>query len=258
MNNRLVLLISVCLCLVACQEKIDIDLNSKSPKVVIEANMPSQGQSAFVLLSQTSNYNDTSYFKGLSGAVVTISDGAGVVDTLQEAFTGFYTAVGVYAQAGETYRLKVEVNGATYEAVSEAHPPVPLDSVYGYIGGFNNDTKRVGSTFFDPKDTVNYYKADIFVNGKLRPGNHITNDQFTDGQKRTINFRVDDPGFESGDTVDIYLESIDKNVYQYFYTLSVNTSSQSASPANPVSNISNGALGYFNAYTSSTKRLIYP
>jgi hypothetical protein len=49
------------------------------------------------------------------------------------------------------------------------------------------------------------------------------------------------------------MNCVDKNVYDYFFTLSGvtgNNGFQTATPANPVSNISNGALGYFSAHTT--------
>jgi hypothetical protein len=50
------------------------------------------------------------------------------------------------------------------------------------------------------------------------------------------------------DTVQMELDAIDRPVYDYFYTLNQSTlNGQSAAPANPVSNFSNNALGYFCA-----------
>ena len=51
---------------------------------------------------------------------------------------------------------------------------------------------------------------------------------------------------KKGDIVTVWLESVDKGVYDYFRTAG-REDGQSASPSNPVSNISNGALGYFSA-----------
>jgi len=47
----------------------------------------------------------------------------------------------------------------------------------------------------------------------------------------------------------------DAAVYKYWYSLNdgATGTGQSASPANPVTNISGGALGYFSAQTVRTK-----
>lgn len=62
-------------------------------------------------------------------------------------------------------------------------------------------------------------------------------------------------GLKTGDSVYVILECIDENVYDYFRTAGGDMSN-SASPANPISNISNGALGYFNACTIRSESLV--
>jgi hypothetical protein len=61
---------------------------------------------------------------------------------------------------------------------------------------------------------------------------------------------------KKGDTVTVWLETIDKGVFDYFRTAG-SESGRNASPANPVSNISNGALGYFNASSVRKGSIIY-
>jgi len=48
------------------------------------------------------------------------------------------------------------------------------------------------------------------------------------------------------------MQCVDKKVFTYWYSLSQqggNGFANSATPSNPTSNISNGALGYFSAHT---------
>jgi hypothetical protein len=62
----------------------------------------------------------------------------------------------------------------------------------------------------------------------------------------------EDTKIERGDLVTVWLESIDKNVYDYFRTAGQD-GSQSATPSNPISNISPSVLGYFNACSVTKK-----
>jgi hypothetical protein len=53
--------------------------------------------------------------------------------------------------------------------------------------------------------------------------------------------------------------SIDKNVYQYFYELQQLLQANpfnEATPSNPDTNLTGGALGYFSAHTIETKQKI--
>ena len=64
--------------------------------------------------------------------------------------------------------------------------------------------------------------------------------------------------FDVGDTVTYELISLDKGAYEYFNSLQelVNVNPGSAAPSNPVSNFSNGALGYFSAWSSDSKTIV--
>ncbi len=64
----------------------------------------------------------------------------------------------------------------------------------------------------------------------------------------------------TGDTITVSLLSIDQATYNYFNQLNDILISDRAptalSPANPTSNISNGSLGYFAAYTVDTRSIV--
>jgi hypothetical protein len=68
--------------------------------------------------------------------------------------------------------------------------------------------------------------------------------------------------FSTGDTVWVDLLSIDKASYDYFNTLNniltSDRSPTSLAPANPNTNLTNGALGYFAAYSISSRMIILP
>ena len=66
--------------------------------------------------------------------------------------------------------------------------------------------------------------------------------------------------FNPGDTVWVDLLSIDKASYDYFNTLNniltSDRSPTSLAPANPNTNLTNGALGYFAAYSVDSRMII--
>ena len=68
--------------------------------------------------------------------------------------------------------------------------------------------------------------------------------------------------FTTGDTVRVDLLSIDKASYDCFNTLNdiltSDRSPTSLAPANPNTNLTNGALGYFAAYSISSKMVVLP
>ena len=56
----------------------------------------------------------------------------------------------------------------------------------------------------------------------------------------------------------IEIDHIDEKVYNYWFSLSQNVNDATAAPANPVTNLSNGALGYFSAFSRSSVEGIVP
>ena len=112
----------------------------------------------------------------------------------------------------------------------------------------------------DPADTINYYRLVEFVNSGQQDNFDVTNDKLNDGKEISYSFMQrgnDNKKLETGDYVTIWLESIDKGVYEYFREAG-REGGQSASPANPTSNINNGALGYFNACSVSEESIVVP
>lgn len=259
---RLLTLVAMGFSFAACEEEIDLPLKDAEPKIVIEGNIYDTGDPWLVLVQETTPFKDQVLFNGLADAVVTITDGNNHTDTLLPASSlgieidGVYGLLGRSTVAGQTYTLRVFVKDQLFESTSTVFPATPIDSLYAMSNGFD-DALRVTFDYRDPVGVPNYYKADVVVNGAPYSSNERSDDKFTDGIKKTVMFR-DFDDLKTGDTIDVYFKSVDFNVYQYFYTLAENTSFVSAAPSNPISNISNGALGYFNASSVTKRRLIFP
>ena len=66
----------------SCTKVINVDLNSASPQIVVQANLPNQSAGDTVQLNQTVNFSDLNSFPAITGALVTINDNAGNSDTL--------------------------------------------------------------------------------------------------------------------------------------------------------------------------------
>jgi len=96
------------------------------------------------------------------------------------------------------------------------------------------------------------------VNGKQIPGFSVFNNNSNLIERISFSFMTTNstPKVVKGDVIDVWLEMIDKGVFEYFRTANRN-GGRSASPANPVSNISNGALGYFSACSVRKKTFTY-
>ena len=241
----------------SCQKEIQIDLNSAEPKMVIEAEISDQPASCRVKLTRTVNFSESNIFPAVSGAVVFLSDNLGNSELLNESSPGIYTSPTLQGVPGRVYTLIISDAGKEYSAVSTLNFPVSIDTLTVEKSFFGNE-RFVNVGFLDPAGIENQYRFIKTTNGIVEKSIYITNDYLQDGNYSAMPLFSGD-NLVKGDSVTISLQSIDKGVYEYFRTLSLlNGGDPSASPANPLSNVTNGALGYFNAYAVRTETTVVP
>jgi len=118
---------------------------------------------------------------------------------------------------------------------------------------------RILLYFSDPPGEENFYRVKVHKNGELlnEVGDLIVfDDNRLDG--KGIQVRLRGQLFDKGDTATVQLLTIDKNTWRYFTTFRemANLNPGSPAPANPSSNFSNGALGYFSAWSADEKEII--
>lgn len=256
----IILIISVSWICTSCRKVIDLDLNSSNPEIVIEGNV-SNGPGPYVVqLTKTINFDETNNFPPVNGAVVTIRDNIGNTDILTEGPTGVYKTTSLTGVPGRNYFLEVNAAGKLYQSSSTMFTPVTIDELtvdsftFGAVAN-----KYINVKFRDPEGVKNFYRIIEIINGDTLDIINVGSDRFSDGLEIVAAvFSDEDPKLKSGDEVEILLMSIDENVYNYLNELSdvLNGGGQSAAPANPTSNISNNALGYFSAHSISSSTII--
>jgi hypothetical protein len=249
------------LALSACKKVIQVDLNNSIPQIVIEGEITNTAGPYLVKISKSVNFSASNTFPPVSGAIVLMTDSNnGLVAHMTETSPGTYSG-NVYGGVPlHTYKLSVTVEGKEYTASSTMPQPVTLDSVT-FVQNFDFNNKSVINAvvnFQDPPGRVNYYQFTEEVNNVAVPDFLVFEDRLSDGRYIQQTLFNDTSRMRTDDTLSLKMYSVDKNIYQYFFTLREVTGSnsfRSSTPANPVSNISNGALGYFSAHTVTKKRL---
>lgn len=242
----------------SCEKEIDVELNSVPPRMVIEG-IVKQDQLATVRVTQTIDFSNNEGYPNLKGATVTISDNAGNSEILEQNEKGWYTAKELRGVIGRTYTMSVIYDGEEYISTSQMPPQVPIDSIT-MIKVPVMDYAFPVVNFRDPAGEDNqYYRAVIFINGKQHPDvmEFVQSAEFSDGGYFNMGLQVytndsDTDPINKGDEITVEFQCIDKGTYTFFLTLS----SIGQSPTNAISNISNGALGYFSACTTEQKTII--
>lgn len=247
----------------SCEKVIDVNLDSSANQIVIEGNITNQQGEQAIKISQSVPYTDSNVYPAVTGATVRVTDDAGGSWIFNEAQPGNYTIGSLKGVPGHTYTLHVDVNDIAYTAISTMPEPVTLDSLSLDILTFGGEeNKQVQVHFKDPIDQVNQYLYIMKINGVQAKSIFVENDRLTNGNDITsLLFYIsenDDEELKTGDEVEIEMQSIDKNIFTYWFTLSQQTQNGpggGVTPGNPPSNINNNALGYFSAHTTGKKTL---
>jgi len=247
----------------SCEKVIEFDLADSKSIIVIEATITSNREPFTVLVSKTSPYFGTASSELVSGATVSVRIENGKPRYFKELSPGIYRLEKTFAQANYWYIIDVEYNGVTYSARSFLNEPVPIaDFSLSHFDGFGifDSGYKVNCFIRDPVGIENYYRIKIYVNGLpiVDEGEiNLYSDKLFDG--KLIGLVQRSAVFKETDSILVELQAIDKATYDYFSTLESISGIeiiQSASPANPISNFNNGALGYFSAYSYDRKPLI--
>lgn len=259
MKRKSFLLIFIAIVVMSsCEKVIDVELNDTEKKYVIEGVLTDREGSSRVTITRTKNMDEDNAFEGISGAEVRIEDERGQSTIFHEGSPGIYQG-DLTGVPGESYTLKVNIVGTVYTAVSHMPLPVSLDSLYisesDMMGGKD---KLANVVLKDPEGRGNAYRFVQFINDKKSKNIFIQNDDLSDGRMITANLLTRNSAIRQGDSVSVEMQCIDPAVYKYWFSLRKGSTgeNENATPANPVSNISGGALGYFSAHTIRTKSIV--
>lgn len=249
-------LLILCIALTSCEKVVEVDLNAADPQYVIEGIVTNVSRPNQVRVSQTKAFNADNDFEGISHAEVVLSDDLGNRERLAHADSGIYIGDDISGVPGRTYSLSVTLEGETFTATSTMPQPVHFRGVYAdSLAIFGEKMRFPRVAYNDPAGIDNYYRHVLYINGQKRNPIYVSSDELYDGEYMERALRFGEPGDILGkdDTVTVEMQTIDEAVYEYFSTLSQTINRSAASPANPESNISGGALGYFSAHTVQTR-----
>ncbi len=253
------IIILAALFLIGCEREIDIDLNTSNPRFVIEGMISTAIGESIVSISKTLNFDETIPFPDISGALVTVTDNTiNQTDTLAETSAGKYSKLVLVGIEGHSYTLTVKIGEKMFTAVSTIPYQVQLDSLVQENlarkrSGGDGTLIRITPRYTDPSAYDNHYQFIVTKNDILLNDIFIRNDVGFNGSSASRPLRV---RADRNDVIKVAMQDIDKAAYNYFFGLNENLNQSSATPANPTSNISNGALGYFKGHTSQVKTMV--
>lgn len=250
--------ISILFLFFSCQEVVDVDLDTASPKLVIEANIFWQkgttGNNQRIKLTTTTNYYATT-FPVVSGAVVNVKSGTSVFSFVEVPNTGIYECKNFVPEYNKTYTLEVVANGQTYSATETMTTVAPITKfVQKNDSGFAGDEIEVKAYYNDPSAEENYYLYNYLYTNSKKPEYYVSKDEFYNGNEFFSRSNKED--LKKGDVISINHIGISKQYFNYLSILIEIAGSSGGGPFSTPSatvkgnivnktNFDNYPLGYF-------------
>lgn len=256
-----------------CTEYIDLDLETTSRRLVVDGSFSNERQLHYLRLSESIPFFSDSVSPPVSGAHVVISDGYNS-EQLTEAteMSGFYLLENEFVgNPGNHYELTIsgvdiddDGEEENYRAVSYMPDVVGPDSIE-LVYDPQWEVWKVLLYANDPPETRDYYLFRILINGTLVSDNmseyNAVSDRFFDNGRaegvwvQSINANSEAEALEEGDVVSLQMCGITEAYYDFVQGVQRENRGQyplfSGPPANAPGNITNGALGFFAAFSVS-------
>jgi hypothetical protein len=249
----------------SCRKPIDLILDSTYTRLVVEGSITDQAKAHRVILTLSSDYLTDRPPTPVTGAIVTIHDGANTF-LLTETEPGIYeTDPTVQGVPGRRYTLIVKGVDIDNDGVMEEYtasdllkPTMVLDSIVAELQQpvVNPPLYRVRGWGQEPPTPDDCYQWLYYLNGVLQTDTLnktlFADDTFVNGSYLPGLFMFFDVKGSPGDTLLVETRSLTREYYTFLVTFMLETvwnqGGGSGPPANIKGNISNGALGYFSAH----------
>lgn len=255
----------------SCTEKINVDLGTTYTRLVVDGGIATDTMRYEVNLTKTSDYFYNEPAPRVTGAIVKITDGSSTYP-LVETSPGVYSTESKFAaKIGSTYSLSVDLaepieNRQHYEGSCEVMQVARLDSIQiAFEPDFGDNGFWLINAFAqEPGDQVNYYMFKYYRNDTLMSDTitkvTVSDDRYFNGSY--INglsvMYINNSDFwetlHTGDKITLQMSGITREYYDFISQVQIagiNIPFFTGPPANVLSNIDNGAVGFFAAYSNS-------
>jgi hypothetical protein len=208
--------------LTSCEEVVNVDLDTASPKLVVDASINweqgSDGAQQKIKLTTTTSYY-SSTVPTVSGATVSVKNSTNTVfNFIEVPNTGEYVCTNFVPQLDEVYTLTVISKGQTYTATETLKSVAPISEiVQNNEGGITGDQVEIKTFFNDPDVEENYYMFKYKYSNKTKLDYQVSDDRFFQGN---LFFSLsNNEDLSAGDQISVTHYGVSKTYYNYMNIL---------------------------------------
>lgn len=255
----------------SCDVPVKIDLKQTEPKVVIEGLLTNRPGQQYVKVSKTAGFYGTSKGTGLATATVSVTDDAGNDYTFKHDANSlgyYFPETPFVGEIGKTYHLTVLVDGQAYEAEDKLLSVIPIDKLEYKVDEDEQEDPEEGGKFIEalifakePQETKDYYLFKFYRNDSLM-FDVDTDVYFSDDELLAENIDgVESPIYYGiGDKAKVEAYSISRSGYIFYSDLQILLNNDGglfgSPPANCRTNLTNGAVGFFQVSAMNSSEIM--
>ena len=263
------------LALAACEKTVLLDVTQNQPRVIIEGLVANQPGFQYVKVTRSSGFYETGASPRIENAAVSVSDDAGNLYHFVHNPGGDADSAGYYRPAvafvgvvGRSYHLTVQVDEVTYEANDLLTPVTKIDSLGTQINEEEREDPDKMGKFYEvlmfakePQATSDYYLFKFYRNDSLTV-DFDTDIYYADDELLGENIDgVPSPVYYApGDVARVEMYSITREAYVFYNDLQLLLNNDGGlfgqPPSNSRNNLSNGALGFFQASSIDRQEIV--
>lgn len=273
--KNLVYILMTSVVLFSCEETIPLDLRQTEPRVVIEAQVTNHPGYQYAKITWSTGFYQNGQTPRITNAVVTVTNDLGEVVNFLHNPNGHADSSGYYlpetpftGAIGRRYTFRATIDGTTYEASDALVATIPIDSMTYAVNEFQEEDPEMPGKIYEvklfakePQSERNFYLFKFYRNDSLTYFND-TDIYYSDDELLAENIN----GFPSSvyygmnDVAKVEAYSLSRVGYVYYNDLWSILNNDGGGmfgpiPAPPRSNISNGALGFFQVSAVNTATL---
>lgn len=250
----------------SCDEPVRLDPKQSESRIIIEGQVTNKPGYQYVKVSRSGGFYETGRTPRITNAAVLVRDDLGNKFPFihnpgnKTDSAGYYFPQNSFAgEIGRTYRLTVNVEEELYEAEDKLYSVTAVDSLSYQINEDEKEDPEDEGKFYEvvlyakePQDTKDYYLFKFYRNDSLKVYGD-TEIYFADDEilGENIDGVASPIYFAPGDRARIEMYSISRTAFVFYTDLQNLLNSDgglfSQPPSNSRTNLSNGALGFFQA-----------
>jgi len=227
MKNYIKLLLALfTVALTGCEDVIDVDVQTDTLRLVVEASLDwekgTTGNEQLITLRTSTPFFETES-TNVTGAEVTVTNNdTGEVFLFTDQNNGTYTTSTFEPQLEATYTLEILYDGERYVAEDTMNPVPDITDVYQDTeDGFDDETIELHIVFTDFEEEGDNYLFKFERPQDLLPTLETGDDEFINGNEVDWWYEIDDDEDEEikpllpGDVVNISMHGISRSYFNY-------------------------------------------